>query len=93
MADKPALATMLRHLQQLKKAAARQGMTARVEQLGTTNAMLDIIGVPYGVTCRTNAEDSHHWWYWHNNEPFMPCGDADAAHDAATKLKQTYAAA
>jgi hypothetical protein len=83
-----AFATMIRHLNHLKRALQNDGITAVVQNKGRTYVVLLVSGLSQPVACRTNPADANHWWYWYGNEPFKPSFDAAAATEAATELKQ-----
>lgn len=85
---KSAFTTMLRHLNQLKRALQNDDITAVEQKKGRTYVVLLVSGLSQPVACRTNPADANHWWYWYGSGPFMPCFDAAAATEAATKLKQ-----
>jgi hypothetical protein len=86
-------AKMVRHLQQLKRALDDEDIAARLDSTGGSNVVLQVPGVPGDVTCRTNAADGHHWWYWHDNEPFAAAHDAEQAREATKKVLELRAEA
>lgn len=78
---------ILRHLQHLKRRLESDGVTATIDvPKGGTRAILQVSGVDGDFTCRSNAEDANHLWYFHDREPLTPAGGIDQVREAAKKV-------
>lgn len=81
-------AMMTRHLNTLKQALQRKGITAVEQSRGSSYIALRVVGLSDAVTCLTNSADADRWWYRYGDEMLAPAGDADDAEVAATKLQE-----
>jgi hypothetical protein len=86
-------ATMIRHLNLLKRALERQNITVVEQSRGKSYIALRVAGLSSSVTCLTNPDDAHRWWYRYDDELLTPAGDAEQAQTAATKLQELRAGA
>jgi hypothetical protein len=89
--DPPPFAQRVRHLNFLKRALERAGITAVEESNGGSYIALQVPGVPTPITCRTNPADAHRHWYYLGSEPVAVADGRVAAHEAVTKLMQISA--
>lgn len=79
--DIPPARMMVRALQALKKDLEAVGINATLNSMGPTKADLRVRH-DICVTCRTNREDDHAWWFWLNNEAIASIEHRPAAVEA-----------
>ncbi|MEV0409038.1 hypothetical protein [Actinoallomurus sp. NPDC050550] len=81
--DTPPVRVMVRALNALKKELQRHDVTSHVTSTGTSRAVLHVTGLDISITCRTNSEHHHTWWFWLGDKPIT---SADAVEAAAEQL-------